>query len=291
MNFVINFLKKLIYRMSWDFDSIPKYVINLDRRRDRWNEFQNCSGVESLENLRRWSAVDGKLIDLQSDTKVSMFTKYNITRGERRSHMELNSKGGVGCYLSHVEVWKDFLQKSPSEVGVVFEDDANLTIQSVKNIKDFINSSEVVQNSSLWDFCIFSMFSGFKNGGPMYPGDDKCLRLMEFTGFHGYFITKKGIRKMLPLLFPIQGHIDWFLSICSQLQYINLACSSKPLVFQRLSPTDIQKTSTCKICDLEPNFDKDSSIIPKWRLRSFQFEEILVILATVYLVGSFVNKN
>jgi GR25 family glycosyltransferase involved in LPS biosynthesis len=276
--------------MSWNFDSIPKYVINLDRRRDRWNEFQNCSGVENLENIRRWSAVDGKLIDLQTDTRVSMFTKYNIIRGQRRSHMELNSKGGIGCYLSHVEVWKDFLQKSSSEVGIVFEDDTNLTIESVKNIKDFINTSEVVQNSSLWDFCVISMFYGFKNAGPMYPGDNKCLRLMEFTGFHGYLITKKGIRKILPLLFPIQGHIDWFLSICSQLQYIDLACSSNTLVFQRLSPTDIQKTSTCKICDLEPNFDKDQSIIPKWRLRSFQFEEILVVLASLYLIGSLVNK-
>ena len=277
--------------MSWDFDSIPKYVINLDRRRDRWNEFQNMSGVDSLQNLRRWSAVDGKLIDLQIDTRVSMFTKYNIIRGERRSHMELNSKGGVGCYLSHVEVWKDFLQKSPSEVGLVLEDDINLTKQSVTNIKDFIASSEVIQNSALWDFCIMSMFSGFKSGGPMYPGDDKCMRLMEFAGFHAYFITKKGIRKMLPLLFPIQGHIDWFVSICSQLQYIDLACSPRALVFQRLSPTDIQKTPICKICDLDANFQKDSTVIPNWRLRTLQFEEIIVLLAGMYIIGTFINKK
>lgn len=204
--------------------------------------------------------------------------------------MELNSKGGVGCYLSHVEVWKDFLQKSSSDVALVLEDDANITETSINNIKNFCEKSEVIQNSKLWDFCIVSMFDGFKNAGPMYPGDTSCFRLMEFAGFHAYLITKKGVRKILPLLFPIQGHIDWFLSICSQLQYIDLAASPTTLIYQRLSPTDIQKTSTCRICDLDPNFDKESAVITKWRLRSFQFEELLIVLGSIYIFGVFVNK-
>ena len=277
--------------MSWDFDTIPKYVINLDRRRDRWNDFQKSSGIDLLTNLRRWSAIDGKLIDIQTDTKVSMFTKYNVIRGERRSHMELSSKGGIGCYYSHVEAWKDFLQKSQTEVGLILEDDANITIDAIRKIKKFIESSEVVQDPSLWDFCILSMFSGFKNSGNMYPSDTQCFRLMEFAGFHAYLITKKGVRKILPLLFPIQGHIDWFLSICSQLQYIDLACSPEALIQQRRSPTDIQSSVQCKICDLDSNFQKDSTIIPKWRLRAFQFEEILVVLTSLYIVGSFINKK
>ena len=61
--------------MSWDFDSIPKYVINLDRRKDRWQQFQNVSGIEELTNLRHWPAIDGKLLNLDEEKDISLFTK------------------------------------------------------------------------------------------------------------------------------------------------------------------------------------------------------------------------
>jgi hypothetical protein len=38
--------------MPWSFDEAPKYVINLDRRRDRWTTFQSSTGFEQLNNLR-----------------------------------------------------------------------------------------------------------------------------------------------------------------------------------------------------------------------------------------------
>jgi GR25 family glycosyltransferase involved in LPS biosynthesis len=276
--------------MPWSFDSIPKYVINLDRRRDRWNTFQESSGFESLSNLRRWSGVDGKLINLDEDNRISLFTKFNIIRSVRRSHMELNTKGGVGCYISHTEVWKNFLEKGEGEVGMILEDDALIDEVTVQKIILFIKSSEVVQNTDLWDFCILSPHINNIKHGLMYPSDNTCMRLMEFTGLTGYLFTKKGLRKILPQVYPIQGHIDWFMSICAQLQIVDVCTPPKSLIRIRQSATDIQKYNSCDICDIKSDFQKESAIISLWRLRTYQFEELVLILGLIFVGSTYARK-
>ena len=205
--------------------------------------------------------------------------------------MELNSKGGVGCYYSHVAVWKDFLEKSNSNVGLVFEDDAIVDTYTIAGIKNFINSSAVIQNSEMWDFCVLGPYNGAKKHEPLYPDDTSCIRLMEFQGLTGYLINKKGIKKIMPMAFPVQGHIDWFLSICAQLQYIDLCCPNNSLVRVRLSRTDIHKTNKCEICDVENDFTKDNELVTRSRLRIFQFEELLLILSTFYIASTFIKKR
>ena len=269
--------------MSWDFETIPKYVINLDRRRDRWTKFTTTPGIDALSNLQRYPAVDGKLLNLDNDPRISLFTKYNIIRGTRRSHMELNSKGGVGCYISHVELWKKFLETSDSEVGLIFEDDTVADTAAIERIKSFIDSSEVLQNYEMWDFCILSPYLGNKKHEPLYPGDTTCYRLMEFTGLTGYLINKKGVRKILPQVYPIQGHVDWFLSICAQLQYIDLCSPRYSLLKVRNSATDIQKSNKCDLCDIETDFRKGSTILPNWRANTFQLEEITLVMIGLYM--------
>jgi len=276
--------------MPWSFDNIPKYVINLDRRSDRWGSFQQASGFDQLNNLRRWSGTDGKLLNVDNDSRVSILTRYNILRSKRRSHMELNTKGGVGCYISHVEVWKHFLEKGKSEVGMIIEDDAVIDLSTIKKIKYFIKESKVMNNNDLWDFCILAPHINNKKHGPMYPGDDMCLRLMEFTGLTGYLFTKKGIRKILPHVYPIQVHVDWFLSISSQLQMIDICTPPNVLIRIRPSRTDIQKYNDCELCDIDSDFSKGNEMVSRMRLRTYQVEEIVLILGLIFLTSVYVKN-
>jgi len=276
--------------MPWSFDNIPKYVINLDRRSDRWESFQQASGIDQLNNLRRWSGTDGKLLNIDNDTRVSLSTKYNIIRSTRRSHMELNTKGGVGCYISHTEVWKHFLEKGNSEVGMIMEDDALMDAPAVHRIRTFITNSDVIKNSELWDFCILAPHFKNKKHGPMYPGDESCLRLMEFSGLTGYLFTKRGIRKALPHIFPIQVHVDWFLSICAQLQVLDICTPTRSLIRVRPSRTDIQNYKNCDLCDIESDYKKDSALITKWQLRRYEVEEIVLLLGVILLGAAYIRK-
>jgi len=89
----------------WSMDRIPSFCITLERRRDRWNRFQDQSGIERL-NVKRFIGVDGKTIDVTKDERVTTLTKRNIITKSRRSHEELDSIGGIGCALSHIAVWQ-----------------------------------------------------------------------------------------------------------------------------------------------------------------------------------------
>ena len=276
--------------MSWDLDKIPKYVINLDRRRDRWQHFQAQPGLADFPNIRRWSGVDGKLLNIKNDTRVSLFTRSNIAKGQRRSHAELNTKGGVGCYMSHVNVWEDFLNGS-SEVALVFEDDIILTKDSAKILKTWLKGSPVMQNHEMWDFCILAPHQYLtlphldtKRSGPLYNGDPTCFRLERFTSMLAYLITKKGVRKAMPHIYPIQGHIDWVLSICSQLDIINLCAPGKPLFKYKTTVTDIHKDGECQICDVMSDFEKDSEIVPRWRLNTYKMEELIFVVGLIYVM-------
>jgi glycosyl transferase family 25 len=107
---------------SWTIESIPAYCITLERRHDRWKRFQDQSGLHGLD-VKRFVGVDGKTLDIKTDTRVTTLTKRNIMTKSRRSHEELDSIGGVGCALSHIAVWQHMVDTN-QEVCLIFEDDA-----------------------------------------------------------------------------------------------------------------------------------------------------------------------
>jgi GR25 family glycosyltransferase involved in LPS biosynthesis len=102
------------------------YCINLKSRADRWERFFQQPGFQELIQKYPWErfdAIDGKTIDIEKDTRVSLRTRRNIMYKKRRDHEDLDSAGGVGCYLSHYTVWTKIIAQ-PEEYGLVFEDDA-----------------------------------------------------------------------------------------------------------------------------------------------------------------------
>ena len=276
--------------MSWDFDKIPKYVINLDKRTDRWKHFQSQPGLPDFHNIRRYSAIDGNALNIENNTRISLFTRLNITRGERRSHSEINTKGGIGCYLSHVNIWEEF-QNSQDEVALVMEDDIILSKDSADTLKRWIKESKVMQNPALWDFCILAPTKNIQTSSndkktviPLYKDDPTCIRLELFNCMVAYLITKKGVHKIMPHIYPIQGHIDWVLSACSELKIVNVCAPNKSLFKYKYTVTDIHKSSECKICDVMTDYEKSSEILPRWRVVTFRIEEILIISAILYTI-------
>lgn len=98
------------------------YLINLDRRPDRWLEFNQSSTVLEIP-IERFSAVDG----------------HNLSKSELRTPSPV-----AACWMSHQEVAQKFLE-SEAEYCLVLEDDLALTKDSIsalnqlwkKNFHDF----------------------------------------------------------------------------------------------------------------------------------------------------------
>ena len=95
----------------------------------------------------------------------------------------------------------------------------------------------------------------------------------------------------MPLALPIQGHLDWFVSICAQLQNIDVCCPLKSLVGVRVTKTDIHKSISCDICDLDTDFTKDKAVISRNRLRMFQLEEFFLVVVTAFFISKKYMKS
>jgi glycosyl transferase, family 25 len=90
-----------------------KYVINLKRRKDRYNEFKNrCSKYFDSDLIERFDAIDGKEVK-QDELFLDVLKKCT-------------SKGVIGCFLSHVGIWEKVIKDETlkdDDIILIFEDD------------------------------------------------------------------------------------------------------------------------------------------------------------------------
>lgn len=131
------------------------FLINLDRRNDRWSEFQMKS-VDLEIPVQRFSAVDAQRLDLA---------------GQRIPETV------AACWMSHQEVAKKFLESS-AEYCLILEDDVNLTDYSVRSLNKLWRSDLEKIDLLQVGFCVHSnRLSNRKN----YKMQVAILKLLSYS--------------------------------------------------------------------------------------------------------------
>ena len=181
-----------------DFDC---YVINLKKNTERLgliNELYNNSDL-STKPFIRIEAVNGKEIDIKPFVTERVYNGIiDIDKNGERYHHSQMTRGAVGCYLSHLEIYKQ-LSKSKKRYGLIIEDDACLNpdiySSGIRNILDNIPND--------WDIILLGKIDlDVENKGAY-------LEMKKFWGTHGYLINQSGVSKMLSLAnIPINDQID-----------------------------------------------------------------------------------
>ena len=195
--------------MIQDIYSLPVYVINLDRRADRWRQFQDLSGIGVFKHLRRWSATDGKTLDISGDTRISLRTRYNIGRNMRRSHHEINTPGAIGASLSHYRVWRDMLD-SGAPGCIVFEDDVYLDPEVIRRMRStYTHALSAEPNLSMFLFGNAWIHEETAHGTPY-------MRIRSFNGAHAYYISRRCAELMTANFFPIEQHVEFYISLTAK---------------------------------------------------------------------------
>ena len=213
------------------FDQI--YLINLDRRPDRLERFMNSLDNSDMKDMKvlRMNAVDGSEIDITrvplSETAKGELKQIETT-GFRSKHYQL-TRGAIGCYLSHVKVWKDIVEKGHKN-GLIFEDDVTLPENMYERM---MNSMKGVPDD--WDVLLFGFHCKECENMKNYRKVDRFILL------HCYAISYSGIVKMLKTnsLFPITQQIDSYMSELSP-DILNIYTVKNPIINQNGSRTDIQ---------------------------------------------------
>ncbi len=264
---------------SWSIESIPSFCITLERRKDRWRRFQDQSGINGLD-LKRFTGVDGKTIDIRKDDRVALCTKRNILANIRRSHEELDSVGGVGCALSHIAVWQ-WMVDNNQELCLVFEDDAVVPLDFIERANDCIDKS-ILKDSKKWDMWLLG---GNWDNLTKIPSEDKVVRVGEFVLFHAYVMTLHGAKRLLKDVYPIHSHIDLWVSIYGYVyDFRTIGCIDLILKQNQKVKTDIQSDKGCAICDVPIDYGKTHTLVSKVEWNMAQAAEIVAVGLIGYIL-------
>ena len=212
------------------FDQV--YLINLKRRPDRMSNFlehYNSSDMSQVPFVK-FEAIDGSQLDIER-VPLSELARAELkeieTTGFRSKHYQL-TKGAIGCYLSHVKIWEDIMQKG-HDIVLILEDDAKVPSDILHKLNQCI-----VQIPVDWDVVLLGYIC---NECVQHNGYKKVERFMLT---HSYLITRTAIDKILQTksLFPITQQIDSYMSELSGV--LNIYTLKRKLVPQFKSRTDIQ---------------------------------------------------
>lgn len=219
-------------RNDIDIKNCPKYLINLDRRYDRLKTTSFLLKKCGYKNIMRYSAIDGSKITPHKLKKlVHKDSLEPIYKKQRTQHDEL-SIGAVGCYLSHVNVWKLIENNKNYNYAIIFEDDTNPTINQ-DELQDILSDIP-----SDWDVILLGANYNIKNDF----NHNKFYKVNRFFCLHAYIINKRAINKISSNLYPIQVQIDWVLSNMSNDGLLNIYTIKNSKWYQNhhVNSTDIQ---------------------------------------------------
>lgn len=179
-----NRLDKPLGSMQFDV-----YLINLQNSKDRLKAFRRVytqCDLSQRHSLIRFEAVNGKALPLTSHVSPKALEEILEAErlGYRSKHYQL-TRGGIGCWLSHVNLWKTVLQ-SDKECALVFEDDAFMAL----NMEQLLHE---LRPPTGWDVVLLGHVC--RECPEQEQGE--CLEAKRFFGLHGYIIHRRGIEKFL----------------------------------------------------------------------------------------------
>jgi hypothetical protein len=273
---------------QWSVNTIPAFCINMDKRKDRWIQFSAQKGLDQLPKLKRFPAINGAELDILNDTRIPLITKHNIMYKTRRAHEELNTKGGIGCALSHIGIWEWQVQNNVPVV-LIFEDDVRVMPDLVPTMNKTIAASPILQNPGQWDFL---NLANTRSKTTLIEPQSGLSTMDAFIGMQCYFLTLRGARKFVKEApHSLHLHIDIWIAFYRKVYGLDILCLSDYVVRQRASKTDIQDLDGCALCNITNDFPKTHRLISLeefWLLRAL---ELAFGLTAAYAAYQYIKKG
>ncbi len=219
------FTYKLSYKKS-TLEPLPLYVISL--REDRWQSFLNrwhttLAWEEKILSPHFWRIFDAPLTILTE--KWAATDGRQIAMGDPRLRIEpykygrepphLMRRGEVGCFDSHVRIWKDIVQKN-IPLALVFEDDANFSLErDGHKLKEWVEQFKNKGMTNNYDLLFVGYIVFFPTGKPISSN----LHEVDFSRYtqqhvtHGMLVTQSAAKKLLEkLTLPYPLPVDFYIA-------------------------------------------------------------------------------
>ena len=213
---------------------VKTYVINMAKNADRMANFDASYKAAKIPfNYTRFEAVDGRNIDIAPYVAPHVLAEIHTMDATRvRPSDKHLTRGMIGCYLSHIEIYKDAL-KSGADKALIFEDDAELDPAMYSRLQAILNKAPGVPEHDIMLLGVICLDCGVPKAG--------FKRVKNFWGTHGYVITRKAMQQMLATL-PIDQQIDWKMSELIKQRKLSVYAVDPVIVEAGKFGTDVQMT-------------------------------------------------
>ena len=235
-----------------DLTDTQIYYINLDQRKDRKEQFEAQEALATMPPVERVPGIHGLSVDIKKDKRVGVNTRVQVITEYRRSHYEIHSRGAIGASLSHLKVWKTFLN-SKAKYALVLEDDVKLPPTFSMMVRDC--AKDLPAN---WDIWILGWNHTPVDTGK--NGQSPFRRILHFVGAHCYIITRHAAKALVDEVFPIETHVEHFMNNVAFLKGLSIVRDVRlhlPQMDRVLNISDVRKPEGCPACHLD---DKDEAL-------------------------------
>jgi GR25 family glycosyltransferase involved in LPS biosynthesis len=235
-----------------DLTDTQIYYINLDKRKDRKEQFEAQEALATMPPVERVAGIHGLSVDIKKDKRVGVNTRVQVITEYRRSHYEIHSRGAIGASLSHLKVWKTFLN-SKAKYALVLEDDVKLPPTFSMMVRDC--AKDLPAN---WDIWILGWNHTPVDTGK--NGQSPFRRILHFVGAHCYIITRHAAKALVDEVFPIETHVEHFMNNVAFLKGLSIVRDVRlhlPQMDRVLNISDVRKPEGCPACHLD---DKDEAL-------------------------------
>lgn len=205
------------------------YVINLDRSVARLADFRKLNS--HLQNIRRFSGVDGKSVDrdqLTTDKIIAPNLDY--------------AAGSLGCAISHVTLWREAVARH--KVITVAEDDAIFSRQFERHTRLLLSNVRPDWDFILWSASLrcYAWLDALPGGTgarvEFFSGEvmthiadfqeaetePALLRAHHLLGTVCYSVSPRGARALLDWCLPIRPMIVDFVGFGLRLNNAGIDC-------------------------------------------------------------------
>lgn len=218
----INNINNIDYNL---FNKIEIYVINLDKRIDRLDQFKiECNKI-NLENYQRFSGI------IPTQEQIKYCTYINPLKLWKKNNIAY-LQASLGCKMSHLEILKKYANSS-LEYIMILEDD----IIFENNILIYLNLAliELNTNNINWDILYLSI--NLKKKDDAIKISESLLKINKGLTTTGQIFKVKNIEKIIKLIEKSEVEIDNTYELLE-----NKYCVYPMCCYQRNSYSDINNT-------------------------------------------------
>jgi glycosyl transferase family 25 len=226
---------KLQVQENFTADDFNVYLIHMEKNKDRlenFNSYYYNSDIK-FKKFEIFPAIIGKDLNLIEYVSPKGYSQILMTeKTKKRTHHYELTRGAVGCYLSHLSIYKKLI-KSNLKYTIIFEDDSMMAADFYERL---LYGLSVIPDD--WDILLLGVMCLKCDIKKDY------IKINRFWGTHGYIVKKSGAIKLIEYLDkPISKQIDADISLLIKRGLVNVYAVNPIIVAQDVKfGSDIQET-------------------------------------------------